>query len=142
MRFLYIFFALFTASLLSAQDIKNSQVAVASIEETTEPTIGSDAEPHLKNMKQLTFGGDNAEAYFSFDGKKLSFQSNNPLWNLKCDQIFNLDIEKAGNDSLYKPTQISSGQGRTTCSYFMKDNKQHKTINYIYKHRTSANLSG
>ena len=103
MRFLYIFFALFTASLLSAQDIKNTQVAVASIEETTEPTIGSDNEPHLKNMKQLTFGGDNAEAYFSFDGKKLSFQSNNPLWNLKCDQIYYMIIDEAEDNKIYQP---------------------------------------
>jgi len=71
----------------------------------------------------LTHGGDNAEAYFSYDGKYASFQSNNKNWDLKCDQIFNLDIEKAAKDSLYKPTQISTGQGRTTCSYFLKDNK-------------------
>ena len=86
-------------------------------------TLLSQTEKHLKNLTMLTHGGDNAEAYFSYDGKFASFQSNNKSWGAKCDQIFNLDIEKAGNDSLYKPTQISSGQGRTTCSYFMKDNK-------------------
>jgi TolB protein len=52
-------------------------------------------ENHLKNIKQLSFGGDNAEAYFSFNGKFLSFQSNNPKWGLKCDQIFSMDIKKA-----------------------------------------------
>ncbi len=124
MRFLYIFFALFTASLLSAQDIKNSQVAVASIEETTEPTIGSDAEPHLKNMKQLTFGGDNAEAYFSFDGKKLSFQSNNPLWNLKCDQIYYMIIDEAEDNKIYQPMPVSNGEGRTTCAYYLPGDKK------------------
>ena len=54
-------------------------------------------EIHLKNIKQLTFGGDNAEAYFSFDSKSLSFQSNNPAWGLKCDQIFAMDIKVAYN---------------------------------------------
>lgn len=86
-------------------------------------TLISQTEKHLKNLTMLTHGGDNAEAYFSYDGKYASFQSNNKNWGLKCDQIFNLDIEKAAKDSLYKPTQISTGQGRTTCSYFLKDNK-------------------
>ncbi len=86
-------------------------------------TLISQTEIHLKNLTMLTHGGDNAEAYFSYDGKYASFQSNNKNWDLKCDQIFNLDIEKAAKDSLYKPTQISTGQGRTTCSYFLKDNK-------------------
>jgi hypothetical protein len=70
-------------------------------------TLLSQNEKHLKNLTMLTHGGDNAEAYFSYDGKFASFQSNNKNWGAKCDQIFNLDIEKAGKDSLYKPTQIS-----------------------------------
>lgn len=81
------------------------------------------SEKHLKNIKQLTFGGDNAEAYFSFDGKSLSFQSNNPAWGMECDQIFNMNIKLAQADSAYKPTLISTGKGRTTCSYFMPKNK-------------------
>jgi hypothetical protein len=85
--------------------------------------IISQNEKHLKNLKMLTHGGDNAEAYFSFNGKFASFQSNNAKWNLKCDQIFNLDIEKAAKDSTYKPNMISTGKGRTTCSYFLKDGK-------------------
>lgn len=85
--------------------------------------LHSQNEAHFKHLKMLTHGGDNAEAYFSFDGKHASFQSNNPQWALKCDQIFNLDIEKAANDSTYKPPMISSGKGRTTCSFFLKDGK-------------------
>lgn len=80
-------------------------------------------EKHLRNLTQLTYGGDNAEAYWSFDNKQLSFQSNNKAWGLQCDQIFNLDIKKAIKDSTYKPTLISTGKGRTTCSYFMPGNK-------------------
>ncbi|MEI6020722.1 MAG: hypothetical protein WCR21_06300, partial [Bacteroidota bacterium] len=80
-------------------------------------------ETHFKNLRMLTHGGDNAEAYFSFDGKHASFQSNNKAWGLKCDQIFNLDIEKAAKDSTYKPPMLSTSKGRTTCSYYLKDGK-------------------
>ncbi len=80
-------------------------------------------EKHLKNIKQLTRGGDNAEAYFSFDGKSLAFQSNNKAWGLQCDQIFAMDIDKASKDSNYRPPLISTGKGRTTCSYYLSDNK-------------------
>lgn len=81
-------------------------------------------EKHLKNIHQLTYGGDNAEAYFSFDSKNLTFQCNNHAWGLKCDQIFNLDIAKAAADTTYRPPMISTGFGRTTCSYFLPGNKQ------------------
>ena len=80
-------------------------------------------EVHLKNIKQLTFGGDNAEAYWSFNGKRITFQSNNPAWGLKCDQIFTAKINSC-SDSTYKPQIISTGEGRTTCSYFMPNNRE------------------
>lgn len=81
-------------------------------------------EVHLKNIQQLTFGGDNAEAYFSFDGKFLSFQTNNPKWGLKCDQIYNMNIKRAAKQMQnYQAQLISTGRGRTTCSYFMPGNK-------------------
>ena len=51
-------------------------------------------ETHLKNIKQLTFGGDNAEAYWSYDNTKLVFQANNPEWETECDQIFYMDDEE------------------------------------------------
>lgn len=80
----------------------------------------SKTEKHLSNITQLTFGGDNAEAYFSNNGKFLSFQSNNSKWGLKCDQIFSMDIKKATKlKQNYIPQLISTGRGRTTCSYFM-----------------------
>ena len=76
-------------------------------------------------MRQLTFGGDNAEAYWSFDSKMVTFQSNNPAWGLKCDQIFYMPIEGMDLSSgSTKPSLISTGQGRTTCSFFLKGNKQ------------------
>jgi len=75
-------------------------------------------EKHLANVRQLTFGGDNAEAYFSFDNKMITFQATNSAWGLQCDQIFFTEIESANMGELI-PQRISTGMGRTTCSYFM-----------------------
>ena len=73
-------------------------------------------EAHLRNIRQLTFNGDNAEAYFSFDGKQITFQSTREPF--KCDQIFHMNLDGT-NLQL-----ISSGKGRTTCSYFTPDGKR------------------
>lgn len=79
---------------------------------------------HLKNITQLTFGGDNAEAYFSPDGKNLVFQSNFKKWGVECDQIYTMNISKAKKQKdNYLPFKISNGLGRTTCSYFMPNGK-------------------
>lgn len=73
-------------------------------------------ERHLTNIKQLTFGGENAEAYFSFDGKQLIFQSKRDGRN--CDQIYRMNIDGSGVQ------MVSNGEGRTTCSYFLKGGKK------------------
>ena len=68
-------------------------------------------EKHFANIKMLTFEGENAEAYLSFDDKMLSFQRR--IESDGCDQIFIMDIDGNGMK------QISNGKGRTTCSFFM-----------------------
>ena len=73
-------------------------------------------ERHLENIKQLTFGGENAEAYFSFDGKQLIFQSKRD--GHPCDRIYRMNIDGSNVQ------QVSHGEGRTTCSYFFKDGKK------------------
>lgn len=82
-----------------------------------------DGEKHLKNITQLTFGGNNAEAYWSFDSKHLTFQSDFGPWSNGCDQIFMMTPGKADLKN-NKPIRISTGTGRTTCSYFMPGNKK------------------
>lgn len=72
-------------------------------------------EKHFKNMRMLTNDGDNAEAYFSFDGTKVIFQSTRD--EFKCDQIFTMNID-GSNVKL-----ASTGKGRTTCSYWLPDGK-------------------
>ena len=59
------------------------------------PDLADSSETHLLNLHQLTYGGDNAEAYFSFNNRKLVFQSNNKEWGVQCDQIFTFDIDAA-----------------------------------------------
>lgn len=98
--------------------------------------IANSQEKHLKNIKQLTYGGDNAEAYFSPNGKFVSFQSNNKAWGLKCDQIFAMELSKAAADSNYKPMMISTGKGRTTCSYYMPNGKDILYASTHLKHDT------
>ena len=78
-------------------------------------------EKHFKYIRQVTFGGDNAEAYWSFDDSKLVFQSNNSAWGMQCDQMFLMNIEETFKDS--QPPMISTGMGRTTCAYFLPDNE-------------------
>jgi TolB protein len=84
---------------------------LASSSFTQPDTLRRNAESHLRNIRQLTFGGENAEAYLSFSGKKLIFQSTRD--SLACDQVFAMDVD-GGNVTL-----MSTGRGRTTCSYFL-----------------------
>jgi Tol biopolymer transport system component len=88
-------------------------------------------EKHLANVRQLTFGGDNAEAYWSFDSKRVSFQSNNKKWGLGCDQIFYMPVDDLDLKDGHMPTMISTGKGRTTCAFFLPDGK---TILYASTH--------
>ncbi len=73
-------------------------------------------ESHFRNMKMLTNGGENAEAYFSYDVTKLIFQSTRDGY--KCDQIYIMNID--GSDV----HMVNNGKGRTTCSYFFPDDKR------------------
>ena len=67
-------------------------------------------ETHLAKVRQLTFGGENAEAYFSFDGSQIIFQSTRE--GVPCDQIFRMDLDGSNQQ------MVSTGGGRTTCGYF------------------------
>lgn len=79
-----------------------------------------DNEAHFKNIRQLTFSGENAEAYFNLDNTKLIFQAHDG--DSLCDQIYVMDIESG------ESKMVSTGNGTTTCSYF----EYPETKNFIY----------
>lgn len=92
-------------------------------------------EKHLSNVRMLTDGGDNAEAYFSFDDKAITFQASNPKWGDECDQIYMSPL--SGVDmTKNRPQLISTGKGRTTCAYFMPGNQ---SIVYASTHLADEN---
>jgi Tol biopolymer transport system component len=87
-----------------------------------DPSLKFGGESHLENIRQLTHGGTNAEAYFSFDGSRLVFQHKGPFLGAQgsptepgpaCDQIYSM---KADGSEL---KMLSNGKGRTTCAYFL-----------------------
>jgi Tol biopolymer transport system component len=78
---------------------------------TAKPVPAEPGERHLKNVRQLTFSGNNAESYFSADGKRLIFQRQEQV-DAGCDQEYVMNIDGSGL------TRISNGWGRTTCGFF------------------------
>ena len=111
---IFVLFHIVSACTLKQQDTKE-ETSVFSVESDT--LIRPD-EHHFKHIRQLTFGGDNAEAYWSYDDAKLVFQATNPKWGGQCDQIYYFHWQ---SDDIInnKPIQVSTGLGRTTCSYFL-----------------------
>ena len=100
-------------------------------EPSMKPTLTGGTERHLKNIRQLTFGRQNAEAYFTFDGTKLIFQSTNNWMKdsfaatlkpaeegLGCYQMYVMDLE-SGAIRL-----VSTGTGATTCGYFFPGDRR------------------
>jgi len=90
--------------------------AAPSIKESPVPFPAEAAETHLAELRQLTFDGENAEAYWSFDGKELIFQARGP--GEECDRIWRLPLVEP-----LRPVSVSSGKGATTCSYFLPGNQ-------------------
>ena len=126
MQKLYILFAIFALLATTSCEEKQSEGQTEDnpdqVEEVEQipDTLRYEQETHLRNVRQLTFGGNNAEAYFSFDDKHLVFQSDYADWGLECDQIFVMPVEGHGDQP---PKMVSTGKGRTTCSYFMGGNQ-------------------
>src|SRR6185295_933786 len=108
-------FPLIAATLAVAAVVAcNSKAADKPAEQTAAkqpgPPVAESGEKHFGAIKQLTFGGENAEAYFSHDGKRLIFQSTRD--GRTCDQEFVMNVD--GSDV----KRVSTGGGKTTCGYF------------------------
>ena len=81
-----------------------------------QPVASQPGENHLTNIRQVTFGGENAEAYFSRDGQWLTFQSTRE--GRACDQQYVMRIDGSGLK------RVSNGHGKTTCGWFMPDGER------------------
>lgn len=101
--------------------------AVASDADASGDPLRHPQEVRLQEIRQLTFGGENAEGYWSPDGRELVFQSTRAPYG--CDQIYRLPLA-AGQE----PVLVSGGTGRTTCGYFSADGER---ILYSSTHRAS-----
>ena len=127
-----IIFSVFSILVIFLVSFKMSTNSIASRVPATD-TILFAGEKHFANVQQLTFGGDNAEAYFSFDGKYITFQKTNPKEGINCDQIWMGKIPAPGEK--FEPRLVSTGTGRTTCAYFYPDGKH---IMYASTHLGSS----
>jgi hypothetical protein len=88
-----------------------AKTTVVKADPTAPKNLAMPDEHHFANLKQITFGADNAEAYWSFAGDRLIFQTNHKPY--QCDQIEEMPAN-GGPSKL-----VSTGKGRTTCSYFL-----------------------
>jgi TolB protein len=101
-------------------------------EKAADSLLLPEEQKHLKNARQLTFGGQNAEAYFSFDDKQLIFQHQGA--DVPCDQIYTMMVDTPDGKPPV-PKLVSTGKGRTTCSYFFPSGDR---ILFSSTHATSS----
>jgi TolB protein len=108
------------AASLAAAGLAQDQPGVAPKQPFTvaagKPVEPIEGERHLKNVRQLTFDGENAEAYWSNDGTKLIFQRR--AADMPADQIYVLDLATG------ETKRVSTGTGRTTCAYFLQGDRR------------------
>jgi TolB protein len=104
-----------TACLASACLYGPGWLRLGAQEKSGESILLPDETRHLRNARQLTFGGQNAEAYFSSDDRQLIFQHQGG--DAPCDQIYTMPVDTPDGKPA-APKLVSTGKGRTTCSYF------------------------
>ena len=107
--------ALLFVLLLSASTLLVGHTQTVGDGDKASASLSLPSEKHLRNVRQLTFGGTNAEAYFSADNKSLIFMHQGE--GVPCDQIFTMPVDTPDGKPA-KPKLVSTGKGRTTCGYF------------------------
>src|SRR4030095_4821285 len=96
-------------------------VGIKADAQNSNDTLHYPEEKHFENIQQLTFGGDNAEAYWSYNDERIIFQRTNAKEGVMCDRMYIGTIPQQNKRFFYK--QVSNGKGRTTCGYFLPDGK-------------------
>lgn len=96
--------------LMTSCGKKADEKTDAGIADTTVMASIFEGESHLQNIRQLTFGGQNAEAYWNGDGTKLIYQAT--VGDMQCDQIFTMNADGS------EKQMVSTGKGVTTCAFF------------------------
>lgn len=92
----------------------SGRIVLHAQQKAADPLLLPEEQKHLKNVRQLTFGGQNAEAYFSADDKQVIFQHQGE--GVPCDQIYTMTVDPPEGKPA-TPKLVSTGKGRTTCSY-------------------------
>ena len=103
MKFIFLFIFLIIVGCIEKKENAGSKPIVF------------EKEKHIQNVKMLTFEGENAEAYFNPAETKLIYQSTHG--DYKCDQIFTMNLDGSGRKL------VSTGEGRTTCAYYLSPDK-------------------
>jgi len=116
-----------TKHILAAATLAALSASPLAAQQRAQPVAARADEPHLANVRQLTFGGENAEAYFSSDGKQLIFQSTRP-GGRPCDEIYTMRLDGT------HVRRVSTGTGRTTCGYFFPAAKEPERLLYASTH--------
>lgn len=109
-------------------DIQQTQTAAEETAESRDDPYVMPGETHLRNIKKLTDGGQNAEAYWAFNQEMLVYQAS--FGDMECDQIFTMTRDGENRQ------MVSTGQGRTTCAYFLPGDS---TVVYASTHLADAN---
>lgn len=99
------------AKVFSFVVVAAAVLSTASAQGIAQDSLILPGEKHFASLRQLTFGGENAEGYFSFDESRLIFQSTRD--SFRCDQMYTMDLATGA------VRLVSNGAGRTTCGYFL-----------------------
>ncbi|MEZ4455788.1 MAG: hypothetical protein R2882_04425 [Gemmatimonadales bacterium] len=118
------------AAVLAGLTLAACAAPKESAEPAARPLAAEPGETHLTNIRQLTFGGNNAESYFSSDGTKLIFQRQEKV-DSACDQEYVINIDGTGL------RRISNGWGRTTCGFFYA-NDERVLYSSTFKHDSAC----
>ncbi|MCY1003846.1 M20/M25/M40 family metallo-hydrolase [Myxococcus sp. MISCRS1] len=109
-------------SLLALTSCATSSSTIAPGSDSTASQVPAlPEEVRLADLRQMTFGGENAEAYWSFDGKQLSLQARHE--GMGCDRIYRMEVDPASGAAA-KVSPVSSGEGATTCAHFLPGDQE------------------